>query len=182
MENTTYDPLNMGIGTTYALMKSKSKTMVYGFGLGDLMGLRYEKYGNSITHVMQADVTHCTDIDKAEYYAFSSLKNMMYYAVGNKVYRINMAQSQPESELDIQLPEGEHITCLKFYHHTQSANAQRSHHLIVGSADEHQEGTLRIYNGWTDEGVFGGEAPMEEMKGFAPIKDVIYREIGGRMQ
>lgn len=177
MENTTYDPLNMGIGTTYALMASPQKTMVFGFALGDLMGLRYEKYGNTITNVMQADVTQCTNLSQAQHIAFSSLKNMMYYAIDNKVYRVNLAQSNPTAEVDIELPVGEHITCLKFYHHTQRDNAQRSNHLIVGSADEQNQGTLRIFDGWNTEGVFQGQEPIEEIHGFAKIRDVIYREI-----
>lgn len=177
MENTTYDPMNMGVGTTYAVMSSASKTMVYGLALGDMMGLRDEKYGNTVTLVMQADLTACTDIAKSRGFAFSSLKNMMYYAVDNKVYRVNLSQTNPTAELDIVLPDDEYVSCLKFYHFTQGVNASRSHNLIVGSVNNDDVGILRIYDGWAQEGVFKGQEPMQQLSGFAPIKDVIYREI-----
>ena len=177
MENTTYDPLNMGIGTTYAVMQNASATMLYGFALGDMMGIRYEKYGNTVTNVIHRELTACTDIRKASHFAFSSLKNMMYYAVGNKVWRVNLSSDNPSAELDIQLPVDEEITCMKFYHHTQASNASRSYNLLVCSRNDEGEGFLRVYDGWHTEGVFQGEEPMLMLDGFAPIKDVIYREI-----
>lgn len=177
MENTTYDPLNMGIGTTYAVMQNASSTMLYGFALGDMMGLHYEKYSNTVTNILQRSLTSCTDIRKATHFAFSSLKNMMYYAVGNKVWRVGLTDDSPASQLDIELPEGEEVTCMKFYHHTQAPNASKSYHLLVCSKDASGQGILRVYDGWHTEGVFQGQEPMQTLKGFATIKDVIYREI-----
>ncbi len=177
MENTTYDPLNMGVGTTYAVMQNASATMLYGLALGDLLGVRYEKYGNSFTNIMSRDLSACTDIRQASHFAFSSLKNMMYYAVGGRIYRIGLSADNPVAELDIELPAGEEITCMKFYHCSQSANRVRSHYLLVGSVNGAGEGALRIYDGWSTEGVFTGSQPLQEIHGLARIKDVIYREI-----
>lgn len=177
MENTTYDPLNMGIGTTYAIMQNASKTMLYGLALGDLLGVRYEKYGESVTNIISRDLSGCIGIREASHFAFSSLKNMMYYAVGGKVYRVNLSTESPVAELDIELPAGEEITCMKFYHCTQSVNRVRSHQLLVGSVNEVGEGILRVYDGWDTEGVFAGSLPLQEIHGLARIKDVIYREI-----
>lgn len=186
MENTTYDPLNIGIGTTYAVMQSDRRSMLYGFALGDMMGIRYEKYGNTITNVIHRDLTACTDIRQASCFAFSSLKGICYYAVRNKVYRVNLSQENPTAELDIELPEDESITCLKFYHCSQPSNTQFSYNLIVGS--EHQSdssapfdpttcGVLRLYDGWYTEGLFKGASPIRQIDGFARIRDVVFREI-----
>lgn len=176
MENTTYDPLHMEIGTTYAVMSSASAVMLYGFALGDMLGVRYDKYGYTVTNVITRNLTSCSNIRQAKHFAFSSLKNIMYYAVGNKVYSVNLSNETPVAQLEIELPSDEQIGMMKFYHYTQSANSARSYDLIIAT-DKSGEGILRVYDGWAKEGSFVGVEPKVMLNGFAKIKDVIYREI-----
>ena len=58
-----------------------------------------------------------------------------------------------------------------------AANASKSYHLLVCSKDASGQGILRVYDGWHTEGVLQGHEPIQTLKGFATIKDVIYREI-----
>ena len=79
----------------------------------------------------------------------------MYYAVGRKVYRVNFSNAAPAAELQFELPEGEEITCLKFYLWEQEDTDIRSYDLIVGSKkNDTGEGTLRIYDGFLNDGFF----------------------------
>lgn len=181
MQNTAYDPGNRGFGTTYTVLAKDNQRVLYGFALGDLVSIRYpEKYGSVYTKILYRDLSACTDIDKATLFAFSSLKNYMYYAVKGAVYRVDLNVQACTAELQFTLPNEEEITCLKFYACTQADNARRSYDLIVGSRTHEttdSPGVLRIYDGWKTEGNFLNAQPSEEYKGFAVIKDVLYREM-----
>lgn len=119
----------------------------------------------------------CTDIAKADHYAFSSLKNFMYYSVGRSVYRVNLDATSPTAELQFELPAGEEITCMKFYLWEQDDPDNRSYDLIVASKkSDTNEGILRVYDGFKNEGSFLNAEPVEQYGGFADIVDVIYRE------
>ncbi|MCD8318135.1 MAG: hypothetical protein LUC45_04460 [Paraprevotella sp.] len=177
MENTRYDRNQDGNGMTYAILGKGQQRFLYGVILNELYAYAEPKYGYTYEKSYYMDISGCTDIASATHFAFSSLKAFMYYAVGNKVYRVNLSNTTPTAELQFQLPEGEEITCLKFYLWEQDDTENRSYDLIVGSKDSHTgEGKLRIYDGFTNEGNFQGAEPKEEYGGFADIVDVIYRE------
>lgn len=182
MENTKYTPDGGGYdGMTYTILTKGDNVYLYGFQMGDYYAGQSPvaecKY--TINKAYYGDLSGCTDISRAEHFAFSSLKNFMYYSVGNQVYRINLSENPLKAEPQFNLP-GETITCLKFYLYTETDYANRSYDLIVGSqktGDESTSGILRVYDGLDKEGDFYQAQPKETHTGFTKIVDVIFREI-----
>ena len=172
MENTRYDPGNEKMGMTYVVLTDGVRCHLYGVQLGDL--LCYSDCTYVLGKGLYADLTSCKDILKTgNLFAFSSLKNYMYYATGDSVYRIDLSAEPYEEELQFTL-SGEEITCMKFnlYHNTD--NQQRTYDLVVGSRTG-ADGILRIYNGTASDGDFRSVAP-ETYRGFAEIADATYKE------
>jgi hypothetical protein len=172
MENTRYDPGNGKMGMTYVLLSDGNKCNLYGVQLGDM--LRYA----DCTYVMgkgyYGDLSSCKDIlADGALYAFSSLKNYMYYAVGSTVYKVDLSADSPKAEVHLNFP-GEEVTCLKFNLYQKAENYQKSYDLIVGTSKA-GDGILRIYEGRDSEGDFSGVDPVV-YEGFAEIKDVTYKE------
>ncbi len=178
MENTRYDPQSNDHGTTYAVLGNGNERMIYGFSLGDLVSIRYpEQYGFAYGKVISRNISGCEGIAQAKWYAFSSLKNYMYYVSGQHVYRVDLTSETPTAVLQFDLPADEEVTCFKFYLPTQSANALTAYDLIIGTVKADGSGTLRIYDGWTTEGDFSSGQAQDTYTGFARIKDVILREV-----
>lgn len=177
MENTRYDPEGIDQGTTYAVLSQGSKRAVYGLALGDLVSVRYTKYGNAYTKVIYRDISSLPGITEATHYAFSSLKNYFYYLSGHTVYRVDMTDDTPTATAQFTLPDDEAVTLFKFYMPTQSANSRYAYKLLIGSHDAQDNGTLRIYDTWDCEGDLLDAQPESVYTGFAKIKDAILREV-----
>lgn len=172
MENTRYDPGNAKMGMTYVLLSDGAKCYLYGVQLGDM--LRYADCTYVIGKGYYGDLSGCKDIlEDGALYAFSSLKNYMYYAVGSTIYRVDLSTDSPKAEVHLTFP-GEVVTCLKFNLYQKSENYQKSFDLIVGT-DKGGAGTLRVYEGRDSEGDFSDVEPVV-YEGFAYIKDVTYKE------
>lgn len=173
MENTKYDAGNAKMGTTYTLLKDKDGNFhLYGIQLGDFMLFADCTY--IIGRAYYGDLSACRDIGKeGNLYAFSSLRNYMYYSVGGTLYRVDLSEKPLKAERQFTL-SGETITCLKFNLYQKSENAKRSFDLVVGSTKNGQ-GTLRIYEGLSAEGDFSSVTPVV-YTGFAEIVDATYRE------
>lgn len=176
MENTQYDPGNGKMGRTCAILKDESGNIwLYGIQMGDL--LTFQDCPYVIGRSIKADLSSCEEIKSPEaIFAFSSLKNYMYYAVRDKVYRVDLSAEHPVSELQISL-SGEEITCMKFnlYQTPAYQTKKKQYDLIVASQDTKGEGKLRIYEGYNSDGDFKNVTP-EVYDGFAKIVDVSYRE------
>lgn len=173
IENTKYDPASSYDGMTYTILASDANYYLYGFQMGDMFA------GEAASNCMYAcnkafygDLSACTDISSASHFAFSSLKNYMYYAVADKVYRVDLSNSILSSEFQIDM-SGEVITSLKFHQFYQPSNSSKSYDLIVGTT----EGTLSIYDGMASDGNFSGAEPKEKYSDFGNIVDVIYVEL-----
>ena len=175
--NTRYDKNQSGQGMTYALLHNATFCHLYGVILGNLVCLTEgsDRYGYAYEKSYYADLTACTDITAATHFAASSLKTMLYYAVGGKVYAVNFASATPEARLQIDLGD-EEITLLKFNLFQGDDPDNRTYDLIVGSATPGGEGMVRIYDGFDSEGDFSGMEPEETGRGFARVVDVIYCE------
>ncbi len=173
MENTKYDAGNAKMGTTYTLLKDENgKLHVYGIQLGDFMLFADCSY--ILGRAYYGDLSGCIDIEKENnLYAFSSLRNYMYYAVDGTLYRVDLSEKPLKATKQFTLP-GETITCLKFNLYQNNPNDKRSYDLVVGSVKD-GKGTLRIYEGMTTEGDFSAVTP-EIHTGFAEIVDATYRE------
>lgn len=171
MENTRYDPGNAKMGMSYAVLTDGANIYLYGVQLGDIMCFA------DCTYVLgkgyYGDLSACVNIADASAYAFSSLKNYMYYAHDGNVYRVNLSQTPLTSELQFSL-EGEEISVLKFNLYQNSGNMNRSYDLVVAS-QKNGSGKLRVYDGTASDGDFTSVQP-KVYNGFAPIVDVTYKE------
>ena len=172
MENTRYAPGNDKMGMTYVILTREDECMLYGVQLGDLV-LKFD-CTYTLGKGFCGDLSGCTDIMKeGNLYAFSSIKNYMYYASGGNVYRVNLSQTPLKEELQFTL-EGEDITLLKFNLYQKPENMQKSYDLIVGTSRS-GEGILRVYEGNDSEGDFSKVEPTV-FDGFKDIVDVTYKE------
>lgn len=172
MENTRYDPGNAKMGLTYVMLSDGSECHLYGVQLGDM--LRYADCTYVLGKGYYGDLSQCRNIlHEDALYAFSSLKNYMYYAVGGTVYRVDLSADEIREEVQFELP-GETITCLKFNLYQRSENMQKSYDLVVGSLNGN-EGVLRIYEGRESDGDFRNVTPVK-YSGFSEIVDVTYKE------
>lgn len=172
IENTRYDPGNAKMGLTYVLLSEGAGCCLYGVQLGDM--LRYADCTYVLGKGYFGDLSGCAGITREDaLYAFSSLKNYMYYAVGSKVYRVDLSIENPKEELQFELP-GERITCLKFNLYQKSENFSRSYDLIVAS-EKNGKGVLRVYDGRESDGDFARVKPSV-YEGFTKIVDVTYKE------
>ncbi len=172
MENTRYAPGNDKMGMTYVILTQQDRCCLYGVQLGDLVHSFDCSY--SLGKGFLGDLSDCADImGEGTLYAFSSLKNYMYYANGNSVYRVNLSQTSLKEELQFTL-EGENITMLKFNLYQNGENLDKSYDLLVGSSKD-GEGFFRIYEGNESEGDFSNVEP-KVFGGFKDIVDVTYKE------
>lgn len=172
MENTRYDPGNGKMGVTYSVLADGEKRYLYGIQLGDMLTLA--DCSAALGKAYYGDISNCTRITQVtDLFAFSSLKNYMYYAVGNSVYRVDLSVLPLKAERQFSL-SGETITCLKFNLYQKSENASKSYDLIVGS-EKNGDGFLRIYEGLESEGDFKKVKPLV-YSGFGHIVDATYRE------
>lgn len=171
MENTKYDPGNAKMGVTYTVLADGARRFVYGIQLGDF--LRYADCPYMFGKAYYGDASGCTDITSAEHFAFSSLKNYMYYSTGGKVYMVNLSETPLTAQLQFEL-SGENITMLKFNQYKNSGNAKLSYDLVVGS-EKNGKGSLRVYEGYESEGDFRNVTP-EVFGNFNVIADATYKE------
>ncbi len=156
---------------TYTILEEDGVRHLYGIALDDyymaLFGM------SAYSKVSYANLVNCTDIMQAEHFAFSPLNNQFFYAVGNKVYRVNFNEVEPSAELQFEL-DGE-ITCLKFHLFKNSENSNRSNDLIVASDKGGVDGgEIRVYDA---ENVLEQITdPKTHLTGFARVVDIIYKE------
>lgn len=172
MENTRYDPGNAKMGMTYIILKDGDRCLLYGVQLGDL--LCYADCTYVIGKGFYADMSSCYGLlGEKNLYAFSSLKNYMYYSSGGNVYRINLSENPLKPELQFSLA-GEEITLMKFNLYQNADNSARSYDLVVGSMKDNK-GRLRVYEGLHADGDFRNVTPIV-YDGFAEIVDATYKE------
>ncbi len=175
MENTKYDPNNTGTGITYTVLHDGARYELYGTQLGELWGaVNLGGPAFALGRAAWADLSDCPEIAQATLFAFSSLRSMMYYAVGGTVYGVDLSQTPVQTTRQISLPD-EEITCMKFNQYRYSENLNRMYDLVVGSV-KGEEGTLRIYEGFDSNGDFSDVSP-EIHSGLGRIVDVSYREM-----
>lgn len=175
MENTRYDPNGTNMGIVYTVLREGDRFFLYGTQLGELWGtVTIGDCAYALGKAAYGDLSACRDIARATQFAFSSLKSCLYYAVGDTVYRVDLASSPLVAEQQFTLP-GETITCMKFNIYQQSANLRRSFDLVVASVKD-GAGTLRIYEGFDSDGDFSSVEP-ETYTGLGRIVDVAYREM-----
>ncbi len=170
MENTKYDPGNAKMGITYTILRKGNLYGLYGIQLGDM--LTYADCSFVLGKAYYGDLSACTDIANASHFAFSSLRNYMYYAVGGTVYRVRLSEKPLKAEKQFTL-SGESVTLMKFNFY-QNSSTNHDYDLVVGSSSN-GAGTLRVYDGMETEGDFSKVTPVV-YTGFAKIVDATYRE------
>lgn len=117
--------------------------------------------------------------NKAKYYAFHSQYPYCFYEDGNDIKAYHLMTGALQNGITV--PAGEEITMVKCnllvkdFSATNPALAATDYALMIGSYDKNDPvkgGVLRIYNIDSD----GKFTLLKEQKGFAKIRDVIYRE------
>ena len=136
MENTKYDPNSTNMGVVYTVLKDGDRYCLYGTQLGELWSVvTVGDCTQALSRAYYGDLSGCTNIARAEHFAFSSLKNYTYYAVGGTVYRVDLSEKPLTATTQFTLV-GETVTCLKFNIYRQSANLTRTYDLVVGSVKD----------------------------------------------
>ncbi|MFR3328839.1 MAG: PKD-like family lipoprotein [Odoribacter splanchnicus] len=175
MENTRYDPGSGQMAITYTVLANGDERHLYGIQLGDMLPQSWSSCPNALGKAYYGDLSGCTDITEVtDLFAFSSLKNCMYYAVGGTLYQVDLSTKPLQAKVQFTLPGGEEITRLTVNLFRKNTSDSRSYNLIVGSL-RGEEGILRIYRDTEMNGDFSGVEP-EVYDGFARIVDVTYRE------
>lgn len=175
MENTKYDPNNTSAGIIYTVLRDGEEYTLYGTQLGELWNaVSLGGPAFAVGRAAWADLSACPQIAQASQFAFSSLRSMMYYAVGGSVYAVDLSQTPVQTTQQFSLPD-EEIVCMKFNIYSQSENLNRSYDLVVGSV-QGDEGTLRVYEGFESDGDFRNVTP-KVYPGLGRIVDVTYREM-----
>lgn len=170
MENTYYDPGNAKMGVTYTVLHNDNDYYVYGIQLGDM--LCYDECTFVLGKAYYGDISGCTDIDKADHFAFSSLRHYMYYSVGSTIYRVSLSEKPLKADKQLEYP-GEIVTMMKFNLYQNTASTH-DYDLIVAT-ERNGTGTLHIYDGLAGEGDFTS-VKTTIYTGFAKIVDATYRE------
>lgn len=141
---------------------------------------------NSASVYSVANVTKSYDkkitaagFNKAKFYAFHSQYPYCFYEDGNNIKAYNLMTENLQDALVV--PSNEEITMVKCnllvkdFSSTDPALAATDYAVMIGSYDKSDPvygGVLRIYSVDTD----GKFTLLKEHKGFAKIRDVIYRE------
>ena len=173
MSSTMYDPSNTSMGIIYTVLADGAKRYVYGIQLGELWGaVTVGDCSYAIGKALYKDISGCTDIDKAEHFAFSPLRSAMYYSIGGKVWMSDLSEEEPGSKLILNYGPSEKISVLKFQKYENTENLMRNYDLIVAT----QSGALRVYEGFNSGGDFTGAKPST-YEGLGNIVDVNYREL-----
>lgn len=113
------------------------------------------------------------DFDKASFYAFSSNRTVVFYAVGNKLYAYDY---NPGNERFYEYTQtgGDQITMLKF--DTQVDYLQNS--LYVATYNATTKGTLRRFTVGTNPNIVELTAPLKSSwSGLVKIKDINWRAV-----
>ena len=161
-------------GLVYSILKDEVGDLwYYGITLGNLGVNTQERYGK----------LEGPEIENAKLFAFHPTLPWMFYAVENKIYRVDLSESNPkEPEVVAEFP-GETITVLKFnpfyawiaYQNWQDA---RNLWLIVGSnvndADESECGIMRAYE-FENQWDFPASL-IKEHKNLGHIISIAYKE------
>lgn len=172
MENTKYDPGNAQMGITYTVLRKGNSYYLYGIQMGDL--LLYADCTFVLGKAYYGDLSGCRDINKATGFAFSSLRNYMYYAVDGTIYRVDLSETPLKAARQMAYA-GETVTRMKFNFY-QNSSSTKDYDLIVATQNKSTgKGNVRIYDGMTTEGDFSRVTPTI-YTGFAKVVDVTFRE------
>lgn len=173
MENTKYDPGNAKMGTTYTVLRDgRSGYYLYGIQLGDL--LLYSDCTFVLGKAYYGDLSGCRDIASATCFAFSSLRNYMYYAVDGTVYRVDLSE-KPLKAVRQMSYAGETVTRMKFCFRQGSSSVHDYDLIVATQSKSGGNGYVRIYDGMESDGDFSKVSPTL-YTGFAKVVDVTYRE------
>lgn len=161
-------------GTVYSVLENEAgERSVFGLGVGG-----YVYYPSSVNATYEKKIT-TAGFNKAKFYAFHSQYPYCFYEDGNTIKAYNLMTENLQDALAV--PANEEITMVKCnllvkdFSSTDPDLAATDYAVMIGSYDKSdpvEGGVLRIYSVDTD----GKFTLLKEKKGFAKIRDVIYRE------
>ncbi|EDM38094.1 hypothetical protein PBAL39_00727 [Pedobacter sp. BAL39] len=164
-ENTRNTAGGSTYGNSFAIMKDVANAYyVYEF---------YASGSNPIKRAAYTIPSMATDFDKANFYAFSSNRSVIFYSVGNRLYAYDY---NPGHERLYQYPEigSDQITMLKF--DTQIDHLTNS--LYIATYNSTTKGTLRRFTlGSNPDVVELKPADNSTWTGLVKIKDMNWRAV-----
>lgn len=164
-ENTRNTDGGSTAGNSFAIMKDADNTNhIYKF---------YANGTNPAKRGYYPVKSIATDFDKAKFYAFSSNRSVVFYAVGNKLYAYDY---NPGFEKIYTLSEngGDEISMIKF--DTQIDFVTNS--LYIGTYNSATKGTLRRYKVGTNPNFVDLQLqPKSTWTGMVKIKDINWRAV-----
>jgi hypothetical protein len=164
-ENTRNTDGGSTNGNSFAIMKDNSNQCFI-----------YKFYANGTTPAKRNLYTIkplAVNFDKADFYAFSSKRSVVFYSIGNKLYAYDY---NPNNEKFYEFPAvgTDAITMLKF--DTQIDQATNS--LYIGTYNSATKGTLTRYNVGADPNTVEITAvPKASWSGLVKIKDMNWRGV-----
>lgn len=164
-ENTRNTDGGSTNGNSFAIMKDAGNTHhIYKF---------YANGTNPAKRAMYTIKSMATDFDKANFYAFSSNRSIVFYAVGNRLYAYDY---NPGFEKIYTFSEngGDEISMIKF--DTQIDVAANS--LYIATYNANTKGTLRRYKVGTDPNDVKLELQEKSTwSGLVKVKDINWRAV-----
>ncbi|TJZ61069.1 hypothetical protein FAZ15_07605 [Sphingobacterium olei] len=124
VEGQAFDLRNIGKDMLY--MTSGASNYTYAFfkdKTGDarwLYGLNFSATDNGALAIGAYNMTSLPEISSAKFYQVSGFGGYAYYATADKIYNYAY-QSTNTASLAFQIPEGEEITCMKYYRPTPNS-------------------------------------------------------------
>lgn len=162
-ENTRNTDGGSTQGNSFAIMKNTDNTnQIYKF---------YTNGANPAKHAAYEVKPMATDFHKADHYAFSSNRSVVFYSVGSKLYAYDY---NPGFEKIYQFPEfgSDEITMLKF--DTQFSHVTNS--LYIATYNNLTKGTLQRFRVGTDPNVVELlTQPNSSWSNMVKVKDVNWR-------
>ncbi|MES2827063.1 MAG: PKD-like family lipoprotein [Bacteroidota bacterium] len=164
-ENTRNTDGGSTSGNSFAIMKDANNTHhIYKF---------YANGTNPAKRALYTIKSIATDFDKAKFYAFSSNRSVVFYAVGTRLYAYDY---NPGFEKIYSFTEtgGDEISMIKF--DTQIAFATNS--LYIATYNSATKGTLRRFKVGTNPNIVELTVePNSTWKGMVKIKDINWRAV-----
>lgn len=164
-ENTRNTDGGSTNGNSFAIMKNAANVHYV-----------YKFYANGAAPAKRAAYTIlplATDFDKADFYAFSSNRTVIFYSVGNKLYAYDY---NPGNERIYQYPEigTDQITMLKF--DTQVDHLINS--LYIATFNSTTKGNLRRFTVGSNPNIVELiAAPKSSWSGLVKVKDINWRAV-----
>lgn len=118
------------------------------------------------------DVTQATDLLQADHYKMSQTLNYLYYAAGNKIYKLDIfAQT---STLLTTLPAGTSVADMELYYNASNSSDPDNNQVLAVAANNGNNGTVYMFR-LAATGNFENDTYFEKYDGFGKLVCLTYK-------